>query len=64
MKIIPSQTKTSERRPKNLEGLRAGHTKRPEHHTAQQVSGEFPSWISHVMHLWAMALGHTRTRRS
>jgi len=42
MKIIPSQTNASERRLKNLEGLRASHTKRPERHTAQQVSGEFP----------------------
>jgi len=42
MKIIPSQTNASDRRPKNLEGLRAGHTKRPKCHTAQKVSGEFP----------------------
>jgi len=43
MKIIPSQTNASEKRPKNLEGLRAGHTKRPRRRTAQQASGEFPS---------------------
>src|SRR5882724_7225099 len=42
MKIIPLQTNASERRPKNLEGLRASHTRRPKCCTAQQVSGEFP----------------------